>query len=199
MSATKRTIQAPDGFQIDGVIQTDAAINPGNSGGPLLDATGRVIGINSQIETGAGNGGNVGIGFAVPIDTAKRILPELKSEGRVDRGFLGVESITIDETLADLHLPATKGALVQNVTPDSPASKAGIRGGTIDAQLDGNEIRLGGDIITAVDGRPISSSDDLSSAIARKRDGDTVKITLLREGHERTVEVTLAQRAGTGG
>src|SRR3954471_20565833 len=100
VSATKRTIQAPNGFKIDGVIQTDAAINPGNSGGPLLDAAGRVVGINSQIETGGSGGGNVGIGFAVPIDTAKRIMPQLKSEGRVDRGFLGVEDVvTVDKSL----------------------------------------------------------------------------------------------------
>ena len=195
VSATKRTIQAPDGFQIDGVIQTDAAINPGNSGGPLLDATGRVIGINSQIATGGSGGGNVGIGFAVPIDTAKRILPELKSEGRVDRAFLGVSSLTVDESLADLNLPADKGALVQTVSPGSPAAKAGIRGGTIEAQLDGTAIRLGGDIITAVDGKAITSADDLSAAIARKRDGDKVDIELLRDGRKRTVEVTLAQRA----
>src|SRR3954449_10923090 len=119
VSATHRTIQAPDGFEIDGVIQTDAAINPGNSGGPLLDATGRVIGINSQIATGGSGGGNVGIGFAVPIDTAKRIVPELKKEGRVDRGFLGVETVTVDKTLRSLSLPVDHGALVQSVTPGS--------------------------------------------------------------------------------
>ena len=194
VSATKRTIQAPDGFQIDGVIQTDAAINPGNSGGPLLDAAGRVIGINSQIETGGGGGGNVGIGFAVPIDTAKRILPELKRDGRVERGYLGVDSITVDETLADLNLPADRGALVQTVTPGSPAAEAGIRGGTIVAQLDGKQVRLGGDIITAVDGRRIGTSEALARAITGKGGGDEVKIELLRDGRKRTVEVTLTQR-----
>src|SRR3954451_13256831 len=113
VSATKRTIQAPNGFEIDGVIQTDAAINPGNSGGPLLDATGRVIGINSQIATGGSGGGNVGIGFAVPIDTAKRLLPELKRTGRVDRGFLGVDAATIDKSLASgLNLSVDQGVLV---------------------------------------------------------------------------------------
>jgi len=146
VSATKRTIQAPNGFEIDGVIQTDAAINPGNSGGPLIDAAGRVIGINSQIETGGSSGGNVGIGFAIPIDTAKRLLPQLEKNGRVDRGFLGVESITVDKSLRDLNLPVDQGALVQTVTPGSPAAKAGIRGGDIVAQLNGNEVRLGGEI-----------------------------------------------------
>jgi S1-C subfamily serine protease len=195
VSATKRTIRAPDGFQIDGVIQTDAAINPGNSGGPLLDATGRVIGINSQIETGGSGGGNVGIGFAVPIDTAKRIVPQLKKEGRVDRGFLGVEDvIAIDRSLEALNLPVDHGVLVQNVTPGGPAARAGIRGGDIGAQLGEQPIRLGGDIITGVDGRDIRTEDELVAAISRHKQGDTVKIQLVRDGQERTVEVELASR-----
>jgi len=202
VSAMRRTIQAPDGFEIDGVIQTDAAINPGNSGGPLLDAAGRVIGINSQIETGGSGGGNVGIGFAIPIDTAKRLLPELEKNGRVDRGFLGVDSLTIDSSLSDLNLPVDRGVLVQTVTPKSPAAKAGINGGNIVAQLDGNQIRLGGDIITAVDGRSIRTSDDLAQAIATKKEGDKVTIDAMRDGKKRTMTVTLAARptqtSGTG-
>jgi S1-C subfamily serine protease len=195
VSATKRTIRAPDGFQIDGVIQTDAAINPGNSGGPLLDATGRVIGINSQIETGGSGGGNVGIGFAVPIDTAKRIVPQLKKEGRVDRGFLGVEDvIAIDRSLEALNLPVDHGVLVQNVTPGGPAARAGILGGDIGAQLGEQPIRLGGDIITGVDGRDIRTEDELVAAISRHKQGDTVKIQLVRDGRKRTVEVELASR-----
>jgi S1-C subfamily serine protease len=194
VSATKRTIQAPNGFEIDGVIQTDAAINPGNSGGPLLDATGRVIGINSQIETGGSGNGNVGIGFAIPIDTARRLLPDLEKNGRVDRGFLGVTSLGIDSSLNDLNLPVRHGALVQTVSPGSPAAKAGIKGGDIVAQLDGNTIRLGGDIITAVDGKKIASADDLANAIAGKRSGDTVKIEIVRSGDKRTVKATLASQ-----
>ena len=194
VSATKRTIQAPDGFEIDGVIQTDAAINPGNSGGPLLDAAGRVIGINSQIETGGSGTGNVGIGFAIPIDTARRLLPDLEKNGRVDRGFLGVSSVAIDSSLSDLNLPVDHGALVQTVTPGSPAAKAGIKGGDIVAQLDGNTIRLGGDIITAVGGKRIRSDDDLTNAIAGRRTGAKVKIELVRAGQKRSVEVTLAAR-----
>jgi S1-C subfamily serine protease len=194
VSATKRTIQAPNGFEIDGVIQTDAAINPGNSGGPLLDATGRVIGINSQIETGGSGTGNVGIGFAIPIGTARKLLPDLEKTGRVDRGFLGVATLGIDSSLADLNLPVRRGALVQTVTPGSPAAKAGIRGGNIVAQLDGNTIRLGGDIVTAVDGKRISSADDLANAIAAKRNGDKVKIDIVRGGDRKTVQVTLAAR-----
>src|SRR4051794_16098768 len=197
VSATRRTIRAPNGFEIDGVIQTDAAINPGNSGGPLLDAAGRVIGINSQIETGGSGTGNVGIGFAIPIDTAKRLLPELEKNGRIDRGFLGVDSLTIDKSLSDLNLPVDHGTLVQTVTPGSPAAQAGIKGGDIVAQLDGNEIRLGGDIVTAVDGSKIRSSDDLANAITGKKKGDKVKIDLVRDGRKQTVEATLAARPAT--
>ena len=194
VSATKRTIQAPDGFEIDGVIQTDAAINPGNSGGPLLDAAGRVIGINSQIETGGSGNGNIGIGFAVPIDTAKSIIPELKKSGRVDRGYLGVSTAPIDKSLQGLNLPVDHGALVQSVTPGSPADKAGIRAGDISATLDGDPIQLGGDIITKVDGKEIRSSDDLTAAISDRKPGDKVKVTIVRGGRTKTVEVTLADR-----
>jgi S1-C subfamily serine protease len=194
VSATKRTIQAPDGFTIDGVIQTDAAINPGNSGGPLLDAAGRVIGINSQIETGGGGGGNIGIGFAVPIDTAKRLLPELEKTGRVDRGFLGVDSLTIDDSLSDLNLPVKHGVLVQTVTPGSPAAKAGIMGGDIVATLDGNQIRFGGDIITSVDGKGLRTREELARVVSEKNKGDKVKIELVRDGKKMSVEATLAAR-----
>jgi S1-C subfamily serine protease len=197
VSATKRTIQAPDGFQIDGVIQTDAAINPGNSGGPLLDAAGRVIGINSQIETGGSGNGSVGIGFAIPIDTARRLVPDLEKNGRVDRGFLGVSSLTIDSSLQDLNLPVDHGVLVQTVAPGSPAAQAGIRGGDIVAQLDGNTIRLGGDIITAIDGRKIRTRQQLSNAIAGKRKGAKVKVELVRAGQRKTMRVTLAARPAT--
>ena len=194
VSAIQRRIQAPNGFTIDGVIQTDAAINPGNSGGPLLDAAGRVIGINSQIETGGNGNGNVGIGFAVPIDTAKKIVPQLEKSGRVDRGYLGITSVTIDKSLADLNLATSQGALVQTVQPGSPADRAGIRGGDIQAQLDGNTIQLGGDIITAVDGKKIRSSTDIRDAIASKKKGDKVTIGLLRGHQKKTVTVTLAER-----
>jgi S1-C subfamily serine protease len=195
ISATKRTIQAPNNFEIDGVIQTDAAINPGNSGGPLIDATGKVIGINSQIATGGNGNGSVGIGFAVPIDTAKRIIPQLEKSGRVDRGFLGITSIPIDQSLADLNLPVAHGALVQTVTPGSPAAKAGIRAGSTTATLSsGDTIQLGGDVITKVDGKAIRSADDLASAIATKKKGDEVTLTIVRDGKTKSVRVTLADR-----
>jgi S1-C subfamily serine protease len=198
ISAVQRTIQAPNNFEIDGVLQTDAPINPGNSGGPLIDATGKVIGINSQIATGGnGSNGSVGIGFAVPIDTAKKIIPELRQSGRVDRGYLGIGSLTVDKTLADLNLPVKHGALVQSVTPGGPADKAGIRAGDLSATLDNHAIQLGGDIITKVDDKEIRTRDDLEAAVVNRKSGDTVKVTLYRAGKVKTVEVTLGERPNT--
>jgi S1-C subfamily serine protease len=129
VSALQRQITAPNNFQIDNVIQTDASINPGNSGGPLIDAHGEVIGINSQIATG-GASGSVGIGFAIPVNTAKEIVPQLEQDGEVERPYLGVTTTTVTEQVAqDLNLPVDQGALVQEVVPDGPADNAGLRGG----------------------------------------------------------------------
>jgi putative serine protease PepD len=198
ISAVQRTIQAPNNFEIDDVLQTDAPINPGNSGGPLIDATGKVIGINSQIATGGnGSNGSVGIGFAVPIDTAKKIIPELRQSGRVDRGYLGIGSLTVDKTLADLNLPVDHGALVQSVTPGGPADKAGIRAGDLSATLDNHAIQLGGDIITKIDSKEIRTRDDLEAAVVDRKSGDKVKVTLYRAGKVKTVEVTLGERPNT--
>ena len=193
VSALQRQISGLNGFSIDNVIQTDAAINPGNSGGPLIDAAGEVIGINSQIETGGSGGGNVGIGFAVPIETARKLLPELE-KGKVSTGYLGISGITIDDMLKGLNLPVKEGVLVDTVQPSSPAAESGIRGGEIPAQVDGATVRLGGDIIVAVDGTPITTSQSLTSAIAEKRKGDKVKITVVRDGKKRVVTATLAER-----
>jgi S1-C subfamily serine protease len=171
VSALQRRIEAPNGFGISNVIQTDAAINPGNSGGPLLDAAGRVIGINSQIATGGSGNGNVGIGFAVPINTAKSIIPELKKDGRVSRAYLGV-----------LPDPDASGGQVQRVVPGTPAAKAGIRPG---------------DVITKVDGTAVESSDDLVAAIGEKKAGDSATLQIRRDNRQRTVRVTLAQQPST--
>jgi S1-C subfamily serine protease len=197
ISAVKRTIEAPNSFEIDDVLQTDAPINPGNSGGPLIDATGKVIGINSQIATGgSGSNGSVGIGFAVPIDTAKKIIPDLKQSGRVDRGYLGIEALTIDKALKDI-VPVDHGALVQKVAPGGPADKAGIRAGDLSATLDNHPIQLGGDIIIKAAGKDIRSDNDLEAAVADRTSGERIKVTLVRGGKVVTVEVTLGERPNT--
>jgi S1-C subfamily serine protease len=198
VSALQRQIQAPNGFAIKDVIQTDAAINPGNSGGPLIDAAGRVIGINSQIETG-GNGseGNVGIGFAVPIDTAKQILNQLKSGQSVQRAYLGVTSLTVDGQLDALDLPVDHGALVQSVEPGSPADVAGLKAGNLQATLQGSsssDVVLGGDIITKIDNTKIASDEQLAQIVADHKPGDKVKIQIARKQAMKTLTVTLGRR-----
>jgi S1-C subfamily serine protease len=191
VSALQRQITAPNGFTIQHVIQTDAPINPGNSGGPLLDAAGRVIGINSQILTGGGGTGNVGIGFAVPINTAKRLLPQLKRTGSVVHAYLGITGTTIDASLADLQLRVDRGVLVQRVEPGGPAMKAGLRGGTIESQLQGQRIMLGGDVIQSLDGRQIDSMSDLTAEIGRHDPGDRISVGFLRSGDERRATIVL--------
>jgi S1-C subfamily serine protease len=185
VSALQRQIQAPDGFTIDHVIQTDAAINPGNSGGPLLDAAGRVIGINSQIETGGSDGpGNVGIGFAVPIDTARAELPELEAHGTVRRGYLGVEGVTLTAAMArEAGVDAERGVLVRSAAHGGPGARAGL---------------AGGDAITALDGRPVSSIEDLVNRVGDRRPGDTIRLTYRRphESGDRSCTVKLGQRPG---
>jgi S1-C subfamily serine protease len=199
VSALQRQITAPNGFQIDNVIQTDAPINPGNSGGPLLDASGRVIGINSQIASG-GSGGSVGIGFAVPINTAKAQLPQLEKGGTVRGGYLGVQTLTIDASLAPLNLPVKSGALVEEVRAGTPAQKAGLRGGDLKAETNGGgPVAIGGDIVVSLDGKPISSSEALATAITQRKPGDKVTLGIWRArttgGYEqKSVQVTLGEQ-----
>jgi putative serine protease PepD len=199
ISALQREITAPNGFTIDNVLQTDAPINPGNSGGPLLDESGRVIGINSQIETGSSGGGSVGIGFAVPIDTAKSEIAELEKGGTVRGAYIGLTSLTIDGSLSALNLPVKSGALVQSVQKGTPAEKAGIRGGTVTGTTEGGQVAVGGDIIVSIDGKTVASSEDLANYISAKKPGDTVTVGLLRGngkgGYEhKTLSVKLASR-----
>jgi len=198
VSALQRAIQAPNNFSIANVIQTDAAINPGNSGGPLLDAAGRVIGITSQIKTGgSSSGGNVGIGFAVPINTAKQIIPQLKKNGSVQHAFLGVTGADIDSSLQGLNLPSSTGVLVQTVTPNGPAAKAGLRGGSTQVDIGGQPLMLGGDVIVKLDGKPVGTMDDLSSTIAGHKPGDSVSLDILRGRQTKTIQATLGNRPAT--
>ncbi len=195
VSALQRQIQAPNGFSISHVIQTDAAINPGNSGGPLIDASGSVIGINSQIQSGGG-GGNVGIGFAVPINTARDVVEQIKHDGEVEHAYIGITGGSITPAIADaLKLPTDKGVLVNEVSEDGPADKAGIKGGETDATIEGAQVRLGGDIITEIDGEAVTSMEALIDAVDAAEPGDKMEMTLVRDdGEEKTVTVTLGVR-----
>ena len=195
VSAVQRQINSPNGFTIENAIQTDAPINPGNSGGPLIDAEGRVIGINSQIESGGQGTGNVGIGFAVPIDTAQEVAQQLIDHGEVQHAFVGISGADLTPAIADvLNLDANSGALVQSVVADSPADKAGIEAGDATVTIDGQRIRAGGDVITEVDGNQVSGMDDVIAAVDAKQPGDSIEFTLLRGGDTRTVTVDLAER-----
>jgi S1-C subfamily serine protease len=191
VSALQRQLDAPSGFPISDVIQTDASINPGNSGGPLLDAQGRVIGINSQIATGGGQG-SVGIGFAVPIDTAKKELPQLRQGKEIKRAYLGVTMGDVTDQIAkQLNLPVQGGALIASVTPGSPAAKAGLKAGDNSGR--------GSDVIVALDGKPVKSASDVVSAVADKRPGDTIKIEYYRGKTKRTATIKLGERPDKAG
>jgi S1-C subfamily serine protease len=196
VSALQRQIEAPNGFSISHVIQTDAAINPGNSGGPLIDANGRVIGINSQIQTGGGSGGNVGIGFAVPINTAREVVRQLEQDGEVKHAYIGITGGSVTPALAKaLKLPVEKGALINEVVKDSPADDAGLEGGDTEATIEGVNVSLGGDIITEVDGKPINSMEDVINAVNSAQPGDEMELTVLRGDNEtKHVTVTLGVR-----
>jgi len=195
VSALQRQIEAPDGFSITDVIQTDAAINPGNSGGPLINAAGEVIGINSQIATGGNGSGNVGIGFAIPIDTVKSELDQLKTEGEVEHAFIGIAGGTVTPDLAKaLNLPVEEGVIVQTVVPDGPADKAGIRGGDTSATVEGAEVSLGGDIVTEVGGKKVTGMDQMIEIVNEAEPGDELELELHRGDSTKTVTVTLGDR-----
>jgi S1-C subfamily serine protease len=196
VSAVQRQIFAPNNVPIDSVIQTDAAINHGNSGGPLLDAGGRVIGVTSQIQTGsAANQGNVGIGFAIPINTVRDIAGQIIAHGQAQHAFLGLNAATLTPQLKKLfNLPVSSGLLVQRVDKGTAADKAGIRGGSTTVVVQGESYSVGGDIITKIDGAPITDVDQLFSAVQQKHPGDKMKIELWHDGSKRTVTATLGSR-----
>jgi S1-C subfamily serine protease len=193
VSATDRSIESLTRFSIDGAIQTDASINPGNSGGPLINADGEVIGLNQQINTTSG--GNEGVGYAVPIDLAKRSLEQLREDGEVEYAFIGVETESLYPQLADrLEIDADTGALIAKVTGDSPAEEAGLEGSDQKVHFQGREVSAGGDVIVAVDGEPIVGESDLPRLISRLDPGDEVTLEIIRDGEHQDVEVTLGTR-----
>jgi S1-C subfamily serine protease len=196
VSALQRQIQAPNGFSISHVIQTDAAINPGNSGGPLIDAEGKVIGINSQIQTGGGSEGNVGIGFAVPINTAREVVEQIEEHGEVKHAYIGISGGSITPSLAKaLKLPVEAGVLVNEVVKDSPADEAGIEGGDTNATIEGAKVTLGGDIITEVDGKPVDSMEEVVDKVNSAQPGDEMELMVLSGDDEaEQVTVTLGVR-----
>ena len=196
VSALQRVIQAPNAYSIDHVIQTDAALNKGNSGGPLLDARGDVIGVNSQIATAnAAAQGNVGIGFAVPINTVKTVAAQLIRTGHAEHAFLGITAQPVTASAAKLfRLPSNHGLLVASVQPGSAAAKAGLRAGTQKATLAGVTYPLGGDLIDSAAGAQLSSIDQLREAIAGKKPGDKVDLGVFRGDKHLTITVKLGRQ-----
>jgi S1-C subfamily serine protease len=187
-----RSVREPDGMTIDAAIQTDAAINPGNSGGPLMNWHGEVIGINTMIASSVGQ--SAGIGFAIPINTAKAVLNDLVTLGRVRRPTLGVRTIPISPELAEeMGLPADYGLLVIQVVPGGAAERAGLRGGSERAYVGNIPIMLGGDLIVAIDGEKISDQEDLAQAMNNHRAGDTVRVTFYRGKQKMQLNVTLGE------
>jgi S1-C subfamily serine protease len=195
ISAVGRTVQTSQTTFIDEAIQTDAAINRGNSGGPLINSHGEVIGINSAIYTPSGT--TAGIGFAIPINTAKNIASDLMTDGRVHRAFLGVETLSVGGWLSEaLDLPVKEGLLVERATKGGPALAAGIHGGDRVVEAGMQRIAIGGDVIVAIDGQKVVSQLDVNLALNHKRPGDTVNVTLYRGGKKMDVPVKLGERTG---
>jgi S1-C subfamily serine protease len=193
ISATDRSIDSLTQFTVDNAIQTDASINPGNSGGPLLDADGRVVGINQQIESSSGT--NSGVGFAIPVTAIRYSLDQLRESGQVDYAYLGVSTQSIWPQLADeLDLGTEAGALISEVVPDGPADDAGIEGASGQQTFQGARIRTGGDVIIAVNGQRLKAESDLAELISRQRPGETVTLQVLRDGDEQEIEVKLEPR-----
>ena len=199
VSAVQRQIFAPNGVPIDSAIQTDAAINHGNSGGPLIDAAGRVIGVTSQIQTGSDqNQGNVGIGFAIPVNTVRDIAGQIIANGKAQHAFLGLSAAAVTPQLQKLfNLPTASGLLVRTSRRAAARTRPGIKGGTTSVVVEGESYMVGGDIITKVDGQPVSSRTTSSSPpCSRSSPGDTLKIELYRDNSKRTVTAKLGTRPG---
>ena len=195
VSATDRTVEGLTNFGIDNAIQTDASINPGNSGGPLLDAKGQVIGINEQIASSSGS--NSGVGFAIPVTSVRYSLDQLRANGKVEYAFLGVTSESLYPQLAEhLGLDTETGAMITDVVNGSPADDAGLKGSSGEDTFQLQRVKTGGDVVIAVDGKPVLQNNDLSELIATHKPGDTVTLDIIRDGHKESVDVTLGSRPG---
>jgi S1-C subfamily serine protease len=191
VSALNRQIEALNGFTINDSIQTDAAINHGNSGGPLLDLEGKVVGVNAQIRSESG--GNDGVGFAIPSNTVESVVGELLEDGSVEHAYLGIGLTEIPASVAE-ELGASAGVAITDVREGTPAAEAGLQAATGSQTVDGQEFPTGGDVITAVNGETVETSADLQTAIASREPGETVTLTVERDGESRSVEVELAAR-----
>jgi putative serine protease PepD len=194
VSALHREMRAPNEFTINDSIQTDAAINHGNSGGPLLNSSAQVIGVNAQIA--GSTGANVGVGFAIPSNTVRKIADGLIDNGKVEHAYLGVSVQTIPESVAD-QLKLVAGAELNEVRPGTPAKKAGLQASTGEQTVDGTPYVTGGDVITEVDGQTIATAEQLQRAIDSHKPGDTIQVTYWRNGDSHTVDVTLGTRPTT--
>ncbi|MBW2608903.1 MAG: trypsin-like peptidase domain-containing protein [Deltaproteobacteria bacterium] len=193
ISSLGRSIRSEGGILMEDLIQTDAAINPGNSGGPMLDSDGKIIGINTAIFSPSG--GNIGIGFAVPVDTVKRIIPDLIEKGYVSHPWLGVTLFPIVPGLAkELDLKVERGAMIMEVLSGGPADKAGLKGGTKMLNVGNALLPIGGDIVVAFEGTPVNSSDDFVRMVSKKRPGERVVLKILRDDRFKEVEVDLGER-----
>ncbi|MBI4536893.1 MAG: trypsin-like peptidase domain-containing protein [candidate division NC10 bacterium] len=193
VSALGRSLRSDSGRQIRNIIQTDAAINPGNSGGPLLDSRGDVIGINTAIFSPSG--GSVGIGFAIPVNTAKRLVPQLIAQGRVSHPWMGISGLDITPSVAKaLSLPATEGVMIAQVSPNGPAARAGLRGSQRRIRVGNYLVSVGGDIVVGLDGRKIGSVDDLTAYLDdKKKPGEELQVNILRDGKGLSVTLRLGE------
>jgi len=195
VSAVQRRIEAPNRLSISHVIQTDAALNHGNSGGPLLNAQGEVVGVNAQIETGGASQGNVGIGFAIPINTVKDVVAELIKHGDVEHAFLGIEGKSLTPSIARLfHLPVSSGVIVATVRQGSGAAGAGLKAATSEVTVEGESWPAGGDVIVKADGQPVPSIERLVDLIATKKPGDRINLEVVRGTSRIHINVDLGRQ-----
>ncbi len=197
VSALHRSLTSPEGTPIDRVIQTDAALNHGNSGGPLLNAQGQVVGVSSAISTGdTGGEGNIGIGFAIPVNTVRDVVAELKAQGHVDHPYLGVVTRPVSAAMARIfNLPVQKGLLVESVAAGSGADRAGLHGGTDQVVVEGESYQLGGDVITKADGMAVTTTEGLREVVSQHKPGDSLSVVFYRGTEPVKAEIKLGRQS----